>query len=177
MRSSPRSLDFTREEPDLTHVRKTTAGPADRIWERLSAVRRVRFRARWRNARGEEREAEGDGSARVEYREGDPATIVTVEEGVWEPVPGSVVRFRGGYRWTREGSGIRLEHVRRGRARAVFLAELIPGPGGRFLRSRWPHLCGDDRYEARLRATREGVWLDWHVRGPHESQHLAVRYR
>lgn len=153
-----------------------TGGALDGVWDRLANAREVRFRARWEDGSGDTRRGSGHGSVTVEEEEGDLPGLRVREEGVWEPGRGRELRFLNRYRWTRGADGLGLEHLRRGAGRPVFLVELVSdGDGG--LVSREPHLCGEDRYRARVRLVEGGVSLSWRILGPKKRQRLESVYR
>lgn len=153
-----------------------SGGPVARVWRRLATVREVRLRARWTDPGGEERSGGGRGTVTVEAEEGGARRrLRTVEEGVWEPEPGRTLPFRTRHRWTLTARGLELEHLRRGLGRPVFLVRLVPAGHGE-LASRVPHVCGEDRYRARVAVRDHGVSLVWRIRGPEKRQCLESGY-
>lgn len=100
-----------------------------------------------------------------------------MERGTWRPGDGGdPVAYRAAYRWTRVEGGLRLAHIRRGPDHPVELGVLAPdGDGG--LATVRPHLCGEDRYDARLVVDGPMLRLEWRVRGPSKDQRLVHEYR
>ncbi|WP_192034750.1 DUF6314 family protein [Halomonas sp. YLGW01] len=86
------------------------------------------------------------------------------------------VAFRNVYRWELEGDRLRLFHERRGREAAVWLFDLIEADDGSGLVAAEPHLCGADRYTARLAIIEDGFSLDWTIQGPRKDEAIAYRY-
>ena len=143
----------------------------DRWWQRLASVRELEFQAvspadrcNWNG--------EGSGDVRVEQQE---AELLFHETGAWTPQGGRPIRFTNTYRWTRQTDRIRLEHLRFGADRPVYLFDLIEE--GDRLRSHQAHPCGDDRYEASATTTDDGFELIWAIDGPNKQTRVTYRYR
>lgn len=92
-------------------------------------------------------------------------------EGQARPVP-----FTNVYRWEWRGERLRLHHERRGADHGVWLFDLVAGDEADTLVSDDAHLCGDDRYSARLGLTHDGFTLDWRILGPRKDEVIAYRY-
>nr|WP_163503795.1 DUF6314 family protein [Halomonas socia] len=90
---------------------------------------------------------------------------------------GAAVAFRNVYRWALHDDRLGLYHERRGKAHAVWLFDLVSAAEGDGLVARDDHLCGDDRYSARLTLHDDGVDLDWRISGPRKDERLYYRYR
>lgn len=86
--------------------------------------------------------------------------------------------FRNALRWHVDDAGIELAHQRFGADHEVALIRLIAGDGDAAdLVSAHPHLCGADRYHARLHIVPDGFDLHWQVEGPDKDELLMQRYR
>lgn len=87
------------------------------------------------------------------------------ERGRWTRGELAGLAFHNAVRWRRtDGPGLEVSHLRRGADRPTFLVELLPGPGG--WSSATPHLCGADRYHARLTWSENDLTLEWEVASP-----------
>ncbi len=91
--------------------------------------------------------------------------------------PGAPVAFRNVFRWTPYPGRIALSHERRGSEAAVWLFDLIAGETPDTLVSAAAHLCGEDRYQARLVLGEDGFELSWTIDGPRKQERLVYRYR
>jgi hypothetical protein len=108
---------------------------ARQLWDGLQRVRFVRFISRsdtpgWNGI--------GFGSVAVESPSEE--VLVYVESGIWQLAKGRETRFSNVFRWTLTGPElIRLEHLRFGADRPVFLFDVAPGSSGEWASVR-PHL-------------------------------------
>jgi hypothetical protein len=144
------------------------------VLERLRRVSEFRFEARWVDADGSFVTGHGAGRATVR---GEPDHALVVDErGQWEPRPGQVLRFRGGYRWSVAEEGLAVAHLRRGEDHPVVLVRLVVGPDGGW-RSVRPFVCGADEYSAHLRLEGADMVFRWMVRGPRKAYTLAITYQ
>jgi hypothetical protein len=149
---------------------------------RLANVCRVTFHAR--SGPGSRCGWSGTGQGQVIAAYDADASLTFTEAGHFQlaptperPTPPSVP-FRNVFRWRLQEEGLALSHERRGPAAAVWLFDLVADPfrETEFL-SRKAHLCGDDRYRARLSLVEQGVDLVWHIQGPGKNERLCYRYR
>ena len=144
------------------------------LHSRLSDIRRLRFQA-----------TPGDGSQTGWAGHGEAEVAVSLdadglrfhESGEFTPAAtGAAVAFRNVYRWVTQGDRIALWHERFGAKDAVWLFDLVAaGPGELVAAER--HVCGDDRYDARLRLVEHGFDLRWSITGPRKDERLAYQYR
>ncbi|HXG43692.1 MAG TPA: DUF6314 family protein [Gemmatimonadales bacterium] len=113
----------------------------------------------------------GSGAIAVEH---DGTAVRWHERGRWETGPLAGTAFCNRTRWTMavENGALELAHERRGSP--VFLVALREERVG-LLRSAAPHVCGEDRYTARLRWSPRGLALIWEVAGKRLSYTLIVR--
>lgn len=145
-----------------------------RLAERLTSIRRLAFASR----PGPDSRSGWAGRARGEVRvEAQDKTIRFFESGTFllegraTPVP-----FSNCYRWELGETRIALYHERRGADQAVWLFDLIAADSASLV-SAEAHLCGEDRYRARLGLVDEGFDLSWTIQGPRKDESLSYRYR
>ena len=108
----------------------------------------------------------------------DDATLIFRESGAWQNGDGPRLNFRNVFRWTLDPSGdrLRLEHLRFGAERPVYLFDLVPVIGGG-LESAEPHACRDDQYAANLVFDSGEVRLYWKIIGPAKDSEVNYVYR
>jgi len=122
----------------------------------------------------------GHGEGRVTVTTDADDSVVFTENGRFHPAiapDAPPVSFRNVFRWTFLGDRVGLAHERRGAEAAVRLFDLAPGDTPDIWLSCHDHLCGDDRYRARLVVTPRGFDLRWTIEGPRKDEHLHYRYR
>ncbi len=99
------------------------------------------------------------------------------EDGHFTPnATGTPVAFRNIYLWVHHGDRLSLWHERFGRDAAVWLFDLTASAPSE-LATVDAHVCGDDRYAARVSLTEDGFDLRWSIIGPRKDETLAYRYR
>ncbi|MES1951685.1 hypothetical protein S4A8_12562 [Salinisphaera sp. S4-8] len=142
--------------------------------ERLAAIRRLRFTAR----PGPHSRTGWAGQGEAEVRIGDDEDGLRFHEsGTFTPeASGAPVAFRNVYRWQCHDDRIALWHERFGREAAVWLFDLVAIRADMFVAAD-SHLCGADRYDARLTLVDAGFDLCWTIAGPHKDETLTYRYR
>ena len=152
----------------VTHVTLTDA------WERLCAVRSLRFSAK-SNDRKSGWDGTGTGTVRVAVTA--DSTVTCTERGTWEVDSGRQLDFNNIYRWTFDwdAGAIRLEHLRHDPNRPVFLLDLAPTDEATF-ESVSPHRCGADVYAATVRFGNNSVDMRWRVRGPKKHSVICCMY-
>ena len=146
-----------------------------RVTQRLTSVARVSFDSR----SGEHSRCAWSGSAQgcVEVSR-DPDGLRFYERGHFRlDHSDTEMAFSNVYRWALHEDHIGLYHERRGKAHAVWLFDLVTSAEEGVLVARDAHLCGDDRYSARLTLRDDGVDLDWRISGPRKDERLYYRYR
>jgi hypothetical protein len=111
----------------------------DELWERLGSVRTLSFLARSARPGG----WNGTGSGTVEILRAGEGTMTFTEAGIWRPEGGRDTRSSNVFRWSVVGDAIRLEHLRYGEGRPVYLFDLALAGEGEW-RSVSPHLCRED---------------------------------
>ena len=141
----------------------------DDLCARLRAVRTVRFEAA--GSAGTGWTGVGEGTVAVTTPPGGP--IHFAERGTWRPATGGTFGFSNAYRWTPAAATLRLEHLRFGPARPVFLFDLASDAHGVW-REVIPHVCGDDRYAASLSIEGRQLVVAWTISGPRKRE--AIRY-
>ena len=98
------------------------------------------------------------------------------ESGTWTPESGKALPFTNVYRWSRVGDSLRLEHLRFGPDRPVFLFDMVENEHGDW-REISPHVCGDDRYTASLAVHGEEIVVAWSIHGPRKRESIRYTYR
>ena len=142
------------------------------LWNRLRRVRSLSFVASSASTTG----WNGTGVGTAEVREAGDGAMTFHEQGFWRPEGGERdIRFRNVYRWTPVGDLLRLEHLRFGADRPVFLFDLAHAGEGEW-RSASPHLCRDDCYAAVLLVRDEGIVLRWSIDGPRKKESIEYTY-
>ena len=145
-------------------------------WDRLRAIRELDFEAVCRSPTRTGWIGSGRGIVHVEQL--DPATILFHEKGSWTPKNGVELSFSNVYRWTadRDRRLIRLEHLRFGLERPVYLFDLVP-LSEHVWESAAPHICRDDRYSALMKYDQGAVRLSWTITGPSKDEKISYSYR
>ncbi|MHC4115929.1 MAG: DUF6314 family protein [Planctomycetota bacterium] len=143
-------------------------------WQRLSAVRSVRFSAK---SGDHESGWSGAGTGAVEVTITGNSTITFTEHGTWTVDSGRRLDFRNIYRWTfdRGADTIGLEYLRHTPNRPVFLLYLAPADKST-LESASPHHCGEDVYEATVKFEPDAVDLCWRNKGPKKDAVIRCKY-
>lgn len=150
-----------------------------RLQALLPTIRRLDFTSR--SGSGSQCAWSGKGHGSVAVAIDADASVRFSETGHFRlDAPESrAVPFRNVFRWRPGSELIALSHERRGADAAVWLFDLIAAPAGENanLVSREVHLCGDDRYRAKLTFIDGGFDLDWTISGPKKDERLHYRYR
>jgi hypothetical protein len=141
------------------------------LWERLGSVQSLSFVAHSARPGG----WNGAGSGTVKVLRTDEATMTFTEAGVWRPEGGRDIRFSNVFRWSITENTIRLEHLRFGEDRPVYLFDLAPVGEGEW-RSISPHLCREDCYAAVLLVRRDTIVLRWSIDGPRKKESIEYTY-
>jgi hypothetical protein len=141
------------------------------VWDRLRQVRTLSFIARSAGLTG----WNGRGSGMVVVESAGEGVITFAESGFWRPEGGRDIRFHNVFRWSKAGEAIRLEHLRFGADRPVYLFDLAPAADGEW-RSVSPHLCSEDCYAAAMRIQEDKIVLRWSVIGPQKNEEIEYVY-
>src|SRR5262249_2238936 len=141
----------------------------------LLTVRELTFEARSRAAIDTGWNGSGEGEVKVEQVE--VGVILFHERGTWTPPESRSTKFNNIFRWTAnaEGRFIRLEHLRFGIDRPVYLFDLVPVDAG-ILVSSEPHVCQEDRYAARMEHDEKSIRLQWTIQGPKKAESVFYTY-
>ncbi|MHC4143823.1 MAG: DUF6314 family protein [Planctomycetota bacterium] len=141
-------------------------------WQRLLAVRAFRF-----SVRSNDRTSgwNGTGAGTVTIAVIDSSTVTFTERGRWDF--GKQLNFSNCYRWTlAEDAGIiRLEHLRFGPGKPVFLLDLAAIDAST-LESISPHHCGADFYRASVKLGRDALYLHWRIKGLKKDAEIDCIY-
>jgi len=153
---------------EVTHVTLRDA------WDRLSAVRSLRFSA---TSNGRSCGWDGSGTGAVEVTMAGNSDMTFTERGTWVGDSGKQLDFSNIYRWRFEWDAgtIRLEHLRYDLDTPVFLLDLVPTDGSTF-ESISPHRCGADIYTAAAKFTDDIVHLRWYIKGPKKDAEIYCIY-
>jgi hypothetical protein len=148
----------------------------DDVWQRLTGVRALEFRARSTATTATGWQGVGQGT--VEVQAPSEETLVYREQGQWKSAAGTSFAFTNSYRWTRYSSSglLSLEHLRFGDERPVSLFELAAAGEGEW-RSTAAHVCSEDCYSAVMTFGDGFVHLEWNVSGPNKSEVISYLYR
>lgn len=141
------------------------------IWERFRRVVSVRFVSKSHTGSG----WSGVGSGVVQVSEPAPDVLTFEESGSWQQDGGSEFRFTNVFKWSLVEDRLRLDHLRFGVGRPVFLFEMAPDADG-IWREINPHPCRDDCYRASLRLENEQIFVSWLVRGPSRDEVIDYTY-
>jgi hypothetical protein len=111
---------------------------------------------------------QGGGEVAVERHLGEAGeAVVWRESGRWEAGPLAGITFHNSTLWRRLAPDrLELSHLRRGVQQPTLLVELRPSADHPAWLSTAPHLCGPDRYTARLTCEPQALDLAWEVQSP-----------
>jgi hypothetical protein len=137
----------------------------------LRSVRTLTFHAQSEAANG----WNGIGSGSVKVSELGTGVLVFEEAGTWRASAGADLRFTNMFRWCNLGQSLRLEHLRFGPEKPVFLFDLAPAAGGEW-REVSPHVCRDDCYTASLAVEGYHLLVAWFIVGPRKSESIKYTY-
>ena len=90
------------------------------VWSRLSVIRSLQFNASSASGTG----WNGTGIGKVDVSEPASGVLVYNESGSWSLNSGKQLSFTNVYRWTRQPTTLRLEHLRFGADNPVYLFDL-----------------------------------------------------
>lgn len=141
------------------------------LWTRLRDVSALQFKAASRSDAG----WDGVGTGIVKVSEPSPGVLIYEESGHWQNAAGREIRFNNVFRWSQCEDHLRLEHLRFGPNRPVFLFEMAPDGDGAW-HDLAPHLCRQDHYTATLLIEDERLFLNWSVHGPRHNESIAYVY-
>ena len=144
-----------------------------RVWNRLAEVDSLTFVSR--SSASSSTGWVGEAAGKVAVRRESVDCILFAESGSWRTPEGRSFDFTNTYRWCRDGDSIRLEHLRFGADRPVYLFELIPDGVDR-MTSRDPHVCSEDLYTANLQLA-DDILIAWTVVGPKLNERIEYCYR
>lgn len=146
------------------------------VWTRLSGVRSFVFVARTELPAGGGWNGRGEGSVVVDKSGAN--VLIYREDGSWESDEGKKFEFSNVYKWLldSEAEHIRLEHLRFGAERPIYLFDMA-AQNDRLLESIRPHKCGADEYCLTISGDDEKeIDLRWSVRGPNKDTLIHYRY-
>jgi len=143
------------------------------LWRSLRNVHSLSFEARSETGTG----WSGSGTGTVIVTEPSTGVLVFTESGEWQPnAPGrNPIRFTNVFRWSAMGDAIRLEHLRFGPERPVYLFDLALSENGEW-REVSPHQCNEDCYTAKLALDSGRLLVNWKIQGPQMQESIAYTY-
>jgi hypothetical protein len=146
-----------------------------KAWTRLLSVQGLTFEARSHAAPNTGWNGVGKGVVRVEKV--DPRVILFHERGTWTQEKSLQTTFTNVFRWTADPDArfIRLEHLRFGQDRPVYLFDLVPADVDS-LESSEPHICREDLYAARMEFDEQIIQLRWTINGPRKAETISYTY-
>jgi len=144
------------------------------VWQRLLCIRSVKFESRAASSMKTGWNGTGVGTVEVESIE---PVILFREHGTWTGEGGAQNTFTNIFRWRAdwEQQHIRLEHLRFGPSKPVYLFDLVMDSENT-LTSANPHVCSDDLYSAQMRCEPDELLLSWDIQGPKKDVKIAYRY-
>ena len=159
----------------VLHTQTVTLDALLGIWQRLTLVKSLQFKAQTKSKKQGGWNAQGSGEVVVE-RVNDKV-LVFHEKGSWKNKQQETFDFHNSFRWTlhAESVVISLEHLRHGVDHPVFLFHLAP-TGSQSLASIDSHLCDGDAYFGQIVYDNKGLRLNWRVIGPKKNEELETYY-
>ena len=145
------------------------------VWERLKAIRVLKFESRAAATMKTGWNGAGEGTVVVDATES--TILIFREQGLWTSEDGAQNNFTNTYRWRVdwEREHIRLEHLRFGPTKPVYLFDLVMDSEST-LKSENPHVCSDDLYSAQMRCEASEVLLSWVIQGPKKDVKISYCY-
>lgn len=143
-----------------------------RLWNRLAKIQSLSFVSRSKSLGPTGWIGRADGLVQVDIHASD--CIRFIESGSWRTPEGKVFDFSNTYQWSLNLDCIRLEHLRFGAKRPVYLFDLVPASATHMV-SGAPHVCSEDLYSATLNLG-EKINLKWTVTGPKLDETIEYCY-
>lgn len=145
------------------------------VWKKLSGITSLAFSAASKGSGNTGWNGVGRGDVRVEHP--DASTLLFYEQGRWVSREGRETAFKNVFRWSYERfhNRIKLEHLRFGIQRPVFLFFLAPS-GSHTLESASSHVCKEDAYLGKVSCSQKGIKLNWRVIGPKKNEEIDYVY-
>ena len=141
------------------------------LWARLNAIRTLQFRSESRSCTG----WNGVGNGVVNVVMASANSLIFMESGQWQQNGGNLIRFSNRFRWSKQDTHLRLEHLRFGCENPVFLFDMAPDESGVW-RDVKPHPCRDDCYSATLELGENRLLVNWSVQGPTKDESIGYVY-
>ena len=146
--------------------------PVERVWARLLDVRSLQFASLSQTDIG----WEGVGTGKVEVSVPTADILIFKESGSWQQTGGRELRFSNVFRWTKTEDRFRLEHLRFGAEKPVFLFEMSPD-ANEVWREIDPHPCSVNCYRTTLSLEPDKMLMSWAVNGPTRNELIHYIYR
>lgn len=145
------------------------------VSKRLATVTSLRFRS---TSQTNNIGWSGEGRGQVVVEAINADAILFHEQGLWQQDGGKQLAFTNVFRWTvlSEANVLRLEHLRFGSERPVYLFDLRQADPTTW-QSIEPHLCRDDCYSAEMKLSANELSLRWTIEGPEKNESIHYWYQ
>lgn len=151
---------------------KMTSPVDNTLWERLKNIRSLQFQSRSNAQTGWDGSAAGTVTVMID----DHNSIRFIEEGTWISIDGISSRFKNIYKWSLlDAHLIRLEHLRYGKDRPVFLC-ILEEKEQHHWQSQSPHICNKDQYFTSISVKPDKILMHWDITGPEKDEDISYEY-
>lgn len=159
---------------NLNYKSESNINPLLTFWDSLKKIRYLRLHAQF--FKNEQQEIKL-GKAEVQVQIEQPYTLIFNEKGIWESETQHPIEFKNTYRFNLdlEKNLIRIEHLRFGKAKPVFLFDMRMRNSHELICNE-PHHCNLDTYFAKCTFTKSKITFEWKIAGPQKNQVLTYEY-
>ncbi len=142
------------------------------LWERLKNIRSLQFQSRSNAQTGWNGSAAGSVTIMTDFQN----SLRFIEKGTWTSLDGLSSAFNNIYKWSLLGTRlIRLEHLRYGEDRPVFLCNLEEIEQHHW-QSQSPHICNKDQYATSVFIDPDKIRMHWKIKGPDKDEDIRYEY-